>query len=764
MSNQAPAFVAIALAMSAFAGLGCSGNAQVAGREHLARAAAYSADKKYPEAVIELRRAVQLEPTNGEARRRLAATYTQLAEWANASRESVHAADLLPTDIEAQLRAAELLIIVGRFQDARGRADRALAIEPGNVRAQLLKGHSAAGLRELDSAIVAVEQAVGLDPDRGLSYANLGQLQWAKGDKDAAADAFAKAVAIDPNSVPAHLARANFEWASSDAAAAEASLRQVLRLEPSHLPAHRAMALLLMATGRVPEAGPHLELVAQSSGEGRARLVLADFYVLSGRTDEATVLLGQLGDAVDEQLRTPARLRLAMLAGRGGKPLEAARMIDTLAQEEPANARALTAQAELRYAAGDTENALRSSMAAVTADPRLARAHFVHGQVLLALGRVDDAVSALAEAAQLDTLSGDPQLALARIYLARNQAAPALSLAQEAAERQPLNLQARVVLAKALMAGHDLDGAQRVIETLERSRQPTAAVHTTRAMLEVARKRPPAARRALERALALAPTDIDALSMLTTLGIGTNRSPDAVARVAAAAAQPQPSANLLLLAARTQAAAGNVKEAERLARQLLAAQPSSPASYQLMGEIYASAGRLAEAQQEFEQIIRLDPQSVMAHTMVGILLQMQDRSADAEKPYQSAMQADPRRAGVAANNLAWLIAERSGNLDLALQYAQVAVAALPDSGGPLDTLGWIYHRKGMSERAIVALLDAVNKEPRSARFHYHLGLAYAGGGDSRLARRALEQALLLQPDFNGSSDARAVLGRLAPGQ
>ena len=89
---------------------------------------------------------------------------------------------------------------------------------------------------------------------------------------------------------------------------------------------------------------------------------------------------------------------------------------------------------------------------------------------------------------------------------------------------------------------------------------------------------------------------------------------------------------------------------------------------------------------------------------------------------------------------------------------------MPESGGSLDTLGWIYYRKSMPERAVAALRDAVDKEPGSARFHYHLGLAYAAAGDAMLAKRALEQALLLQPNFNGSTDARLVLGRLTTRQ
>lgn len=373
MATWARNLVVALLAGGALFMLACTGDVNEAAREHVTRAQGYRDTKQYPAAVIELRRAIQLEPSNGQTRRELADTYTRMEDWANASRESVRAADLLPGDIEAQLSAAELLIIGRRFQDARARADRALAIEPGNVRALLLKGHSAAGLRDLDTAVTEVEDAISLDPGRGLSYANLGQLQWAKGDTSAAAAAFAKAVAIDPASVPAHLARANFEWASGDAAAAEASLRLVLRRDARNLAAHRALALLLIATERMADAGPHLERAAEISSDGRARLALADFYLLSGRTEEGTALLTALGASTDPTLRTPARLRLAVVAGGAGKPQEAARLIEALAQDEPASALALTAQAELRYASGDAAAALHSSQAAVRGSPPGAR-------------------------------------------------------------------------------------------------------------------------------------------------------------------------------------------------------------------------------------------------------------------------------------------------------------------------------------------------------------------------------------------------------
>ena len=46
-----------------------------------------------------------------------------------------------------------------------------------------------------------------------------------------------------------------------------------------------------------------------------------------------------------------------------------------------------------------------------------------------------------------------------------------------------------------------------------------------------------------------------------------------------------------------------------------------------------------------------------------------------------------------------------------------------------DTLGWIYHRKGLNSLAIAELEEAISREPGNAIFHYHAGVVYAAGGN-----------------------------------
>src|SRR5215203_5048241 len=80
----------------------CSKDPEVAKREYVQSGDRYFADKKFQEAAIEYRNAVQQDAKFGEARLKLADTYARLGDAANAYREYARAAELLPEKAEAQ--------------------------------------------------------------------------------------------------------------------------------------------------------------------------------------------------------------------------------------------------------------------------------------------------------------------------------------------------------------------------------------------------------------------------------------------------------------------------------------------------------------------------------------------------------------------------------------------------------------------------------------------------------------------------------------
>src|SRR5687767_2511080 len=143
--------VSLVLACSALVGAaGCSKDPEVAKREYVASGDQYVEQKKYAEAVVEYRNAIQQDPKFGQARYKLAETYLQLNQPAEAFREYVRAADLMPEDVQAQLKTARMLLAAGRFLDAQSRAEKALAQDPKNVDAQLIRGAALAGMKKLD--------------------------------------------------------------------------------------------------------------------------------------------------------------------------------------------------------------------------------------------------------------------------------------------------------------------------------------------------------------------------------------------------------------------------------------------------------------------------------------------------------------------------------------------------------------------------------------------------------------------------------------
>jgi len=176
--------------------------------------------------------------------------------------------------------------------------------------------------------------------------------------------------------------------------------------------------------------------------------------------------------------------------------------------------------------------------------------------------------------------------------------------------------------------------------------------------------------------------------------------------------------------------------------------------------MFVGQKRIADAKLEYTAVIKQRPRSVPAYTMMGLLAEAENDIPKAIEWYQKAVQIEWRAAAVAANNLAWLYASRETNMDLAIQLAESATAAMPAQPEFHDTLGWVYYKKQISTLAIRALKRAVDLDPKNPVHQYHLGMAYALEGQDKIARRTLQTALRLSTDFDGADEARKVIATL----
>jgi putative PEP-CTERM system TPR-repeat lipoprotein len=751
---------AIALILLASVATSCAKNPEVAKRTYLESGDRYFAGKKYPEAIVQYRNAVQQDARFGEARYKLATAYARVNDLPGAYREYIRAADLMPGNMESQLKAGQMLVLARQFEDAKARADQILARDPKNVEAHILRGTALAGSKNLDAAIDQIEEAIALDPDRSSAYDDLGALQLAKGDREEAERAFSKAVELDDKSVPARLALATFYLSTRRAAEAEGAFKQALALDAANPTANRALALLYLSSDRAASAEPYLKTFAEASKTAAARMALADYYTRMIRTSDAIQILTAV-DVADSHAFAEAQSRLAAIEyGRGQLAAAHTRLNDLLARQ-PKYVAGLVLQARFHLAEHDIDGALAQTKAAIEADPTSVVPQFLLGAIDAATGRHDEAAKAFSEVMKLNPRAAIAQIALARVQLAGGKIDASIESVRQALKSRPDHPDARLLLARGLTARRDLAAAESETKVLLARHPNVAAVHSQMGVLCLTKRDHDAAKRAFERALALDGHSFEARAGLVLIDLAAKKVTEARTRVEAALTLTPNDARLLALAASIFAATGDSGRAEQVLHHAITLDASNIQVRTMLARLFMSQQKLEEARAQFDELAKRRPDTTAAttaQTMVGLILSAQKRPDEAQRQYEQILATSPREV-VAANNLAWLYAERGGNLDVALGLAQTAAQQDPDDPAINDTLGWVFYKKGLTSHAVAALRRSVEKAPANPLYRYHLGLAFAKNGDQASAKQALQKALTLNPNFEYSSDARKVLTR-----
>lgn len=94
--------------------------------------------------------------------------------------------------------------------------------------------------------------------------------------------------------------------------------------------------------------------------------------------------------------------------------------------------------------------------------------------------------------------------------------------------------------------------------------------------------------------------------------------------------------------------------------------------------------------------------------------------------FKKSAQLDPADAAEAYNYLGFMWADQNTHLDEAEDYIKRALAADPDNGAYLDSLGWLHYRRGQYEQALAELLNAAQVlKAQDPTVFEHIGDAYS---------------------------------------
>ncbi len=130
----------------------------------------------------------------------------------------------------------------------------------------------------------------------------------------------------------------------------------------------------------------------------------------------------------------------------------------------------------------------------------------------------------------------------------------------------------------------------------------------------------------------------------------------------------------------------------------------------------------------------------------GISHERLDQWGRAEADFRAALELSPEQPQI-LNYLGYSLVEKQTNLDEALEMIERAVAARPDSGYIVDSLGWVLYRLGRYDEAVGHMEQAVELMAVDPVVNDHLGDVYWAVGRTREAEFQWKRALsFVDPD------------------
>ena len=194
---------------------------------------------------------------------------------------------------------------------------------------------------------------------------------------------------------------------------------------------------------------------------------------------------------------------------------------------------------------------------------------------------------------------------------------------------------------------------------------------------------------------------------------------------------------------------GRVDAAIEVLQHLTRSEPENPTVHITLGDTLRGEERYDEATGAYDAAIALYDDPGQSQWLVffarGITHERSDRWELAEADFRKALELNPGQPQV-LNYLGYSFVEMGINIDEALTLIEEAVAAQPDSGYIIDSLGWVQFRMGQFGDAVTNLERAAELMPVDPIVNDHLGDAFWAVGRKIEAEFQWRRALSFEPE------------------
>ncbi|KPA21566.1 lipoprotein NlpI [Shimia sp. SK013] len=189
---------------------------------------------------------------------------------------------------------------------------------------------------------------------------------------------------------------------------------------------------------------------------------------------------------------------------------------------------------------------------------------------------------------------------------------------------------------------------------------------------------------------------------------------------------------------------GKVDAAIEVLEQLARSQGTLPYVHSALGDLHRQERDFERAVAAYDTAIEifdtLDQQQWFLFYARGISHERLENWEQSEADFRTALELNPEQPQV-LNYLGYSLVEKQIKLDEALDMIERAVAARPDSGYIVDSLGWVLFRLGRYDEAVIQMERAAELMPVDPVVNDHLGDSFWAVGRKLEAQFQWRRAL-----------------------
>lgn len=180
--------------------------------------------------------------------------------------------------------------------------------------------------------------------------------------------------------------------------------------------------------------------------------------------------------------------------------------------------------------------------------------------------------------------------------------------------------------------------------------------------------------------------------------------------------------------------------AEPILQKAIQLNPNDLTALHAYGFTLNQLSRNKEAIIYLERALEIDSNNIQVMGTLGLIYDSLQDWEKCDSLYESALRVDSTNALI-LNNYAYSLAERDISLERALQMAEAAINADPENSSYLDTIGWIYFKLAVYDKALEYILRAIEKDSENATLADHLGDVYFHLGEKDKAIECWQKAV-----------------------